>query len=71
MDLYSRANAVISGICLFCCGTKYKAVFTVLIFFYLVILTFTKSLFLTIENINEVHSKSEESVFKLSNVSRS
>ena len=33
----------------------YKAVFTVLKFFYLIILTFTKSLFLAIGNITEEH----------------
>ena len=55
MDLYSRAIVVVSGISLFSYCTKYKAVFTVLVFFYLVILTFTKSHFLAIGNITEVH----------------
>ena len=40
--------------CLFCYHTKYKAAFTVLKFFYFVILTFKESLFLEIGNITEV-----------------
>ena len=51
----SRAIAVVSGIALFCYDMKYKAVFTVLKFFYLAILTFKKSLVLAIRNITEVH----------------
>ena len=52
----SRAIAVISGIAYFVSyGKKYKAVFTVLRFFYLVVLTFAKILFLAIGNITEAH----------------
>ena len=47
----SRGIAVISGIALFGHDTKYKAVFTVLKVFYLVILTFKESLFLEIGNL--------------------
>ena len=57
VSLDSRAIAVISEIAHFVTGydTKHKFVFTVLKFFYFVVLTFTKSLFLAIENITEVH----------------
>ena len=52
----SRAIAAVDfRDCLFCYDRKYKAVFTVLKFFYLIILTFTKSLFLAIGNITEEH----------------
>ena len=51
----SRATAVISEIAYFVMTQKYKAAFTVLKVFYLVILTFKESLFLEIGNIIEVH----------------
>ena len=52
----SRAIAVISVIAYFVSyDKKYKAVFTVLRFFYLVVLTFAKILFLAIGNITEAH----------------
>ena len=52
----SRAIAVISVIAYFVSyDKKYKAVFTVLWFFYLVVLTFAKILFLAIGNITEAH----------------
>ena len=43
---------------------KYKAVFTVLKFFYLAILTFKKGLVLAIGNITEVHFQDVEIIFK-------
>ena len=46
--------------CLFCYETKYKAVFTVLKLFYLVILSFKESLFLELGNTTEVIFNSEE-----------
>ena len=52
----SRAIAVISGIAYFVSyDKKYKAVFTVPRFFYLVVLTFTRIFFLAIGNITEAH----------------
>ena len=54
--ILARAIAVISGIAYFVTyDTKYKAVFTVVKLFYLVILAFNKNLFLEKGNITEVH----------------
>ena len=54
--ILARVIAVISGIAYFVTyDTKYKAVFTVVKLFYLVILAFNKNLFLEKGNITEVH----------------
>ena len=45
---------------------KYKAVFTVLKFFYLVVLTFEENLFLAIGNITEVHFQEYGKYFQTS-----
>ena len=58
----SIAIVVISGIAYFV-DTKYKAVFAVLKFFYLAMLTFIKSLFLEIGNITKVHLQEWEKYF--------
>ena len=54
--ILARVIAVISGIAYFVTyDTKYKAVFTVVKLFHLVILAFNKNLFLEKGNITEVH----------------